>query len=116
MSRRWLRVVPNPHGERRPHAYLALRRQRSTEQVHRLLRNRQPQSGTFRLLATLPLHLTELIEDVRQVFGRDTDARVSNGQLGIAIDVELVARGETAPFTEIDRRQKAIRLIDERSD
>ncbi len=69
----------------RPHAYLALRRQRSTEQVHRLLRNRQPQSGTFRLLA-LPLHLTELIEDVPQVFGRDIDARVSNGQLGIAID------------------------------
>jgi phenylacetate-CoA ligase len=39
-----------------------------------------------------------------------------NRKLGIAIDVELVARGETAPFTEIDRRQKAIRLIDERSD
>jgi len=37
-------------------------------------------------------------------------------KLGISIDVELVARGETAPFTEIDRRQKAIRLIDERSD
>ncbi len=43
-------------------------------------------------------------------------AAMLNRKLGIAIDVELVARGETAPFTEIDRRQKAIRLIDERSD
>ena len=42
-------------------------------------------------------------------------AAMLNRKLGIAIDVELVARGETAPFTEIDRRQKAIRLIDERS-
>ena len=35
--------------------------------------------------------------------------------LGIEVEVELAGRGETAPFTEVDRRQKPIRLIDERT-
>lgn len=34
--------------------------------------------------------------------------------LGVEVDVELVAPGETAPLTQIDVRQKPIRLIDER--
>jgi phenylacetate-CoA ligase len=34
--------------------------------------------------------------------------------LGIEVDVELVAPGATAPLTQIDVRQKPIRLIDER--
>ncbi len=36
-------------------------------------------------------------------------------KFGIAIQVELAAKGETAPFTEVDKRQKAIRLIDNRN-
>lgn len=35
-------------------------------------------------------------------------------RLGVDVAVELVGPGETAPFTEIDRRQKPIRLIDRR--
>ena len=34
--------------------------------------------------------------------------------LGVVVAVELVAEGETAAFTEIERRQKPIRLIDRR--
>ncbi len=45
---------------------------------------------------------------------RDAIAESLKRKLGIGIGVELAERGETAPFTEIDRRQKAIRLIDER--
>ena len=40
---------------------------------------------------------------------------VIKNALGIEVDVELAGRGETAPFTEVDRRQKPIRLIDERA-
>lgn len=35
-------------------------------------------------------------------------------RLGVEVTVELVAPGATAPLTEIDRRQKPLRLIDER--
>jgi phenylacetate-CoA ligase len=35
-------------------------------------------------------------------------------KLGVEVDVELVAPGETAPLTEIEARQKPIRLIDRR--
>jgi len=35
-------------------------------------------------------------------------------RLGVEVAVELVGPGETAPLTEIDRRQKPIRLIDRR--
>ena len=34
--------------------------------------------------------------------------------IGIAVEVDLVGPGETAALTEIDRRQKPIRLIDNR--
>lgn len=34
--------------------------------------------------------------------------------LGIEVGVELAGKGETAPLTQVDRRQKPIRLIDER--
>ncbi len=37
------------------------------------------------------------------------------GKLGIQIQVELAAKGETAALTEVDKRQKAIRLIDNRN-
>lgn len=36
-------------------------------------------------------------------------------KLGVAIGVELAARGATAPLTQVDQRQKAIRLIDTRA-
>jgi phenylacetate-CoA ligase len=35
-------------------------------------------------------------------------------KVGVDIQVELVDRGATAPLTEIERRQKPIRLIDNR--
>ena len=35
-------------------------------------------------------------------------------KLGIAVDLRLAGKGETAAWTEIDRRQKPLRLIDER--
>jgi phenylacetate-CoA ligase len=35
-------------------------------------------------------------------------------KIGIEVEVELVAKGATAPLTQIDVRQKPIRLIDER--
>jgi phenylacetate-CoA ligase len=35
-------------------------------------------------------------------------------KIGIEVEVELVGKGETAPMTQIDVRQKPIRLIDER--
>ena len=35
--------------------------------------------------------------------------------LGIEVEVELAAKGATAPFTQVDRRQKPIRLLDERT-
>ncbi|MFT5174313.1 MAG: phenylacetate-CoA ligase, partial [Gammaproteobacteria bacterium] len=35
-------------------------------------------------------------------------------RLGVAIKVQLVAPGATAPLTGIEARQKPIRLIDER--
>ncbi|MFN3371444.1 MAG: phenylacetate--CoA ligase family protein [Sphingomonadaceae bacterium] len=35
-------------------------------------------------------------------------------RLGVEVGIELVAPGETAPLTEIDRRQKPLRLLDER--
>ena len=41
-------------------------------------------------------------------------AHMLQSRLGIAIGVELVSKGATADLTQIDTRQKAIRLIDER--
>ena len=41
-------------------------------------------------------------------------ALLKNG-LGIDVNVELAARGATADLTEVERRQKPIRLIDERT-
>jgi phenylacetate-CoA ligase len=35
-------------------------------------------------------------------------------RVGVALQVELVAPGETAPLTQVDSRQKPLRLIDER--
>ena len=36
-------------------------------------------------------------------------------KLGIAVDVELVQRGGTAKLTEVERRQKPLRLLDDRA-
>ncbi len=41
--------------------------------------------------------------------------RLLKDKLGIAVAVELVGRGETASLTEVERRQKPIRLVDERT-
>ena len=38
-------------------------------------------------------------------------ARHLRARLGVAVEVELVAAGETAPFTGIESRQKPLRLI-----
>lgn len=46
---------------------------------------------------------------VAQAFGD-----ILKRKIGIEVDVELVAKGETAGLTQIDVRQKPIRLIDER--
>ena len=35
-------------------------------------------------------------------------------KLGIEVEVELVAEGQLTPLTQVDVRQKPIRLIDER--
>ena len=52
---------------------------------------------------------------------REGDQNLRNGmqallkrKLGIEVALELASKGETAALTEIDRRQKPIRLIDER--
>ena len=41
-------------------------------------------------------------------------AELLRRRLGVRLEVALVAPGATAPATEIERRQKPIRLIDER--
>lgn len=49
--------------------------------------------------------------------GRDVAQRMQallKRRLGIAVSLELAGKGETAALTQIDRRQKPIRLIDER--
>ena len=51
----------------------------SPPQLHRPLRDRQPQPGSFRLLTALALYLAELIEYVGQVLGWDADAGVGYG-------------------------------------
>jgi phenylacetate-CoA ligase len=35
-------------------------------------------------------------------------------RIGVQMQVELAAPGATAPFTQVDSRQKPLRLIDER--
>jgi len=40
--------------------------------------------------------------------------RLLKTKLGIDVGVQLAGLGETAPLTEVERRQKPIRLIDER--
>ena len=44
----------------------------------------------------------------------DRVAALLRQKLGVQVSVELVGPGETAPLTEVERRQKAIRLIDTR--
>jgi phenylacetate-CoA ligase len=53
--------------------------------------------------------------------GAHQDAEIARGfasllsrRVGVEIEVELVAPGETAALTQIESRQKPIRLIDER--
>ena len=48
-------------------------------------------------------------EAVTQAF-----SEILKRKIGIEVEVELVAAGETAPLTQIDSRQKPIRLIDDR--
>ncbi len=55
------------------------------------------------------------VEDPSQTSVRDELEAMLKSKLGIQIQVELAAVGETAPMTEVDKRQKAIRLIDNRT-
>ena len=57
-----------------------------------------------------------LIEVTQQ--SAELTARIGSllkAKLGISIDLAFAGRGETAELTEVDRRQKPIRLIDERN-
>ncbi|MEE9251556.1 MAG: phenylacetate--CoA ligase family protein, partial [Alphaproteobacteria bacterium] len=55
------------------------------------------------------------VSDPSQMSVRDELIAMLKSKLGIQIQVELAAQGETAPLTEVDKRQKAIRLIDNRT-
>lgn len=55
------------------------------------------------------------VKDPSQTSVRDELTATLKSKLGIQIQVELAAKGETAALTEVDKRQKAIRLIDNRS-
>jgi len=50
----------------------------------------------------------------RDAAAAETYRRLLRQKLGVEVAVELVGPGETAALTEIDRRQKPIRLIDRR--
>ena len=47
---------------------------------------------------------------------RDLYADMLRSKIGVAVDVELVDAGALAPMTQIESRQKPIRLLDERFD
>ena len=54
------------------------------------------------------------VEDPANQSVHDSLAAQLKQLFGIQILVELAAKGATAALTEVDRRQKAIRLIDNR--
>ncbi len=62
--------------------------------------------GAFTVMAEVSRRPPDLADRMRELLKR---------QLGIAVEVELVNRGGTARLSEVDRRQKPIRLVDERA-
>ena len=62
--------------------------------------------GAFTVMAEVSGRPPDLADRMRELLKR---------QLGIAVEVELVNRGGTARLSEVDRRQKPIRLVDERA-
>lgn len=62
--------------------------------------------GAFTVMAEVSQRPPDLADRMRELLKR---------QLGIAVEVELVNRGGTARLSEVDRRQKPLRLVDERS-
>ena len=62
--------------------------------------------GAFTVMAEVSGRPPDLAGRMRELLKR---------QLGIAVEVELVNRGGTARLSEVDRRQKPIRLVDERA-
>lgn len=62
--------------------------------------------GAFTVMAEVSRRPPDLAGRMRELLKR---------QLGIAVDVELVNRGGTARLSEVDRRQKPLRLVDERA-
>ena len=60
----------------------------------------------FTVMAEVSRRPPDLADRMRELLKR---------QLGIAVEVELVNRGGTARLSEVDRRQKPIRLVDERA-
>ena len=62
--------------------------------------------GAFTVMAEVSRRPPDLAGRMRELLKR---------QLGIAVEVELVNRGATARLSEVDRRQKPIRLVDERA-
>ena len=62
--------------------------------------------GAFTVMAEVSRRPPDLAGRMRELLKR---------QLGIAVEVELVNRGGTARLSEVDRRQKPIRLVDERA-
>ena len=62
--------------------------------------------GAFTVMAEVSRRPPDLAGRMRELLKR---------QLGIAVEVELESRGGTARLSEVDRRQKPIRLVDERA-
>lgn len=71
--------------------------------------------GEFVCRATADGGLVVVVEVDRRAPGLSNRLRdILKVKLGIAVDVELVERGGTARITEVDRRQKPLRLVHER--
>ena len=94
-----------------PHAiggHLAERRELTAEYVCRLRRRR----GRAEL--TVVAEVRTGVAPSAELKGNIV--RHLRARLGVAVEVELVAAGETAPFTDIESRQKPVRLIEDESE
>ena len=84
-----------------------------------LIENRADLTGEYfcRLVREGPNARDELIVQIESRGGTDAGqlAEVLRRGLGVEVRVELVAPGATAPLTQVEVRQKALRLADERA-
>ena len=84
-----------------------------------LIENRPDLTGEFvcRLRRDPASGRDDMLVSLESRGGSDADALAGLLRQGLGVEVllELVAPGETAPLTQIDVRQKPIRLIDERT-